>query len=91
MKAKLNLEGPKKVEISGKLQELPEQWPQRCNAFLQATCVYQQARAAGLLFEVVALDFGEPAGPIATANPFARRKDTGYKPYPGGFMDRSYG
>ena len=39
LRAKMNLEGPKKLEVTG-TQELPERWPQRCNAFLRATCVY---------------------------------------------------
>jgi len=73
LRAKMNIEGPRQVQITGVLKELPDQWPQRANAYLQATCVYQQARASGLLFEVVALDFGE-LGPTKTANPFARRQ-----------------
>jgi hypothetical protein len=73
LRAKMNLESPKQVQITG-APELPDRWPQRVNAFLRATCVYQQPRAAGLLFEVVALDFGSPAEPIAGANPFKRHK-----------------
>ena len=73
LRAKMNVDGPKQVQVTGILQELPDQWPQRANAYLQATCVYQQARAAGLLFEVVALDFGE-LGPTKSTNPFARRQ-----------------
>jgi len=73
LRARMNLDGPKRAQVTGVLQELPDQWPQRCNAFLRATCVYQQARAAGLLFEVIALDFGE-TGPTASVNPFARHR-----------------
>ena len=73
LRAKMNLEGPKQVQVPGVLQELPDHWPRHCNAYLQATCVYQQARAAGLLFEVIALDFGE-LGPTTSVNPFARRQ-----------------
>ena len=73
LRAKMNLDGPRQVQVTGVFKDLPEQWPQRANAFLQATCVYQQARASGLLFEVVALDFGEP-GLVKKTNPFARRQ-----------------
>jgi hypothetical protein len=73
LRTKMNIDGPRQVQITGVLKELPEQWPQRANAYLQATCVYQQARASGLLFEVIALDFGDP-GPVKKTNPFARRQ-----------------
>ena len=72
LRAKLNLEGPRKVQITG-ASELPSTWPANVNAYLRATCVYEQARASGLLFEVVALDIGPAAEPVGF-NPFKRHK-----------------
>ena len=72
LRAKMNLEGPRQVQITG-APELPDRWPAQANAFLRATCVYQQARASGLLFEVVALDIGPSAEP-AEFNPFKKQK-----------------
>ena len=72
LRAKMNLEGPRKVQITG-APELPTAWPANVNAYLRATCVYEQARASGLLFEVVALDIGPSAEPVGF-NPFKRQK-----------------
>ena len=72
LRAKMNLEGPRKVQITG-APELPTAWPANVNAYLRATCVYEQSRASGLLFEVVALDIGPSAEP-ALFNPFKRQK-----------------
>jgi len=72
LRAKMNLEGPRKVQITG-APELPATWPANVNAYLRATCVYEQTRASGLLFEVVALDIGPSAEP-AGFNPFKRQK-----------------
>jgi hypothetical protein len=72
LRAKLNLDGPRRVQITG-APELPSVWPANVNAYLRATCVYEQSRASGLLFEVIALDVGpvtEPAG----HNPFMKQK-----------------
>jgi len=72
LRAKLNLEGPRKVQITG-ATELPTAWPANVNAYLRATCVYEQARASGLLFEVIGLDVGPSAEPVGF-NPFKRQK-----------------
>jgi len=72
LRAKMNLDGPRKVQITG-APELPSTWPANVNAFLRATCVYEQTRASGLLFEVVALDVGPSAEPVAF-NPFKRSR-----------------
>ena len=72
LRAKMNLEEPRQVQITG-APELPDRCPAQANAFLRATCVYQQARASGLLFEVVALDIGSPVEPVGS-NPFKGQK-----------------
>ena len=72
LKCKLNLQGPKACQVSGASTTMPSNWPQRCNAFISLSTVYQQARAAGLLFEVNALDIGPPEAEPAS-NPFTAR------------------
>ena len=73
LKCKINLQGPKACQVSGITDKMPTTWPQNCNAYVKLSSVYQQPRAAGLLYEVVALEIiVPPQNDAASNNPFLR-------------------
>ena len=72
LKCKVNIQGPKACQVSGITDQMPTRWPQNCNGYIKLSSVYQQSRAAGLLYEVVALEVGPPPIDAAPNNPFLR-------------------